>query len=330
MSDRSCVSSNPLGRAPARGFFYGPFGRGLVLALVVTILPVFPILPGCGEEKGREDAIAGTGPRRLTGTTGLMAPGDEMFRSVEDGGTVPDAGTFRGSNDPSTGTGRWSLFLASVVGDDHPIQAAVLRNRIAAEYPQLRSAFVRPQGRGSAIWFGRFTGPTDPAAETAKALVDGLQRGGGPAFPRRMMVPLPDDSPIGERDIRNLRLMHPRIDPLYSLEVAMWWTGGLDVISYDEVRRQAEARVAELRRAGHDAWYYHDPIKEMSAVTIGVFDRRAYDGRSTLYSPEVDALMREFPVRQMNGEDVMIEVTPGDPRTRVPQACRLVVVPHLP
>ncbi len=32
----------------------------------------------------------------------------------------------------------------------------------------------------------------------------------------------------------------------------------------------------------------------------------------------------------MNGEEIMIEVTPGDPKSRIPQACRLVSVPALP
>jgi hypothetical protein len=254
-----------------------------------------------------------------------MEPGDDLFETP---GRSGDARSDRSAN--GGGTGRWSIVLATAGGDTHPVQAAALRQQIASEYPQLRTAFVRPQGRGSAIWFGRFGSPTDPEAIRAKEMVRSLQRGGAPAFPRAFLSVLPDDAPIGERDIRNLRLLYPNIDPLYSLEVAMWWTGGSDQISYDEVRRSAESYVAELRRAGQDAWYYHDPIKEMSAVTVGVFDKRAYDGRSTLYSPEVDALMKQFPVRRMNGEEIMIEVTPGDPKSRIPQACRLVSVPALP
>lgn len=268
--------------------------------------------------------MQGEGPRRLAGAGPLIAPGDDLFEGVGDGKAESTA------RSEASNAGRWSLVLATVGGDTHPVQATGLRNQIVSEFPQLRDAFVRPQGRGSAIWYGRFESPKDPAAIRAKEMIRGLERGGRPAFPRTFMSLLPDDSPVGERDIRQLRVAYPNLDPLYSLEIAMWWTGGLDEISYDEVRRSAESYVVELRRAGHDAWYYHDPIKEMSAVTIGAFDKRAYDGRSTLFSPEVDALMREFPVRRMNGEEVMIEMTPGDPRSRVPQACRLVLVPKLP
>jgi len=324
MSDRSTMSRNHRGIAPASGIFRGPWGFGRVLAVLVGILTFFPILPGCGEEKGRDRAIGGQGPRRLDNAPSLMEPGDDLFETPGRSGGGGDRAVSGG------GAGRWSIVLATAGGDTHPVQAAALRQQIASEYPQLRAAFVRPQGRGSAIWFGRFESPTDPEAVRAKEMVRSLQRGGVPAFPRAFLSVLPDDAPIGERDIRNLRLLYPNIDPLYSLEVAMWWTGGSDQISYDEVRRSAESYVAELRRAGHDAWYYHDPIKEMSAVTVGVFDKRAYDGRSTLYSPEVDALMKQFPVRRMNGEEIMIEVTPGDPKSRIPQACRLVSVPALP
>ena len=98
----------------------------------------------------------------------------------------------------------------------------------------------------------------------------------------------------------------------------------------EEVRRSAEAYTNELRGRGHEAWYYHDPVTEKSVVTIGVFDSRAYDARSTLFSPEVEALMKEFPVHRVNGEEVMVEMTAGDPTTRIPQPCRLVVVPILP
>ena len=326
MPDGSTMSRNHCGPGSGARIFRGPAGSEIVLGVLIGILTVFPILSGCGEEKGRDRAIQGQGPRRLDNAPRLVEPGDDLFEAVGDStGGSGDGRTAAGS-----GTGRWSIVLATAGGDTHPVQAAALRQQIASEYPALRSAFVRPQGRGSAIWFGRFESPTDPAAIRAKEMVRGLQRGGVPAFPRAFLSVLPDDAPIGERDIRTLRLLYPNVDPLYSLEVAMWWTGGSDQISYDEVRRSAEAYVEELRRAGQDAWYYHDPIKEMSAVTVGVFDKRAYDGRSTLYSPEVDALMKRFPVRRMNGEELMIEVTPGDPKSRIPQACRLVSVPALP
>jgi hypothetical protein len=323
MSDRFTMSSNHRGIALGTRIFRGPVVCRQVLILLMGILTVFPILPGCGEEKGRDAAIQGQAPRRLQNAPALVEPGDDLFET---------AGSERpvGERTATGGRGRWSILLATASGDTHPVQAAALRQQIASEYPQLRTAFVRPQGRGSAIWFGRFESPADPAAIRAKEMIRGLQRGGVPAFSRAFLSVLPDDAPVGERDIRNLRILYPNIDPLYSLEVAMWWTGGSDQITYDEVRRSAESYVAELRRAGQDAWYYHDPIKEMSAVTVGVFDKRAYDGRSTLYSPEVDALMKQFPVRRMNGEEIMIEVKPGDPKSRIPQACRLVSVPALP
>ena len=55
-----------------------------------------------------------------------------------------------------------------------------------------------------------------------------------------------------------------------------------------------------------------------------------YDKRITLFSPEVESLLKDFPIHLINGEDVIIEIRPGDPSTRVPQQCRLVSVPELP
>ena len=69
---------------------------------------------------------------------------------------------------------------------------------------------------------------------------------------------------------------------------------------------------------------------ELSVVTVGVFDHRAYDSRSTLFSPEVEQLRREFPQHMINGEKAMVEMRPGDETSRVPQTCRLVSVPDLP
>ena len=218
-----------------------------------------------------------------------------------------------------------------MVGPNHPIQARATRDQIAAAYPALRGAFVRAQGKGSSVWFGRFESARDSDAVATREMVRGLKLPGGqPVFPRAFFSILPDDSPVRERDLRNLRRMYPGIDPLYSLQVACWGTFNSNELSVEEVRRSAEAYVNELRGRGHEAWYYHDPVTEKSVVTVGVFDSRAYDARSTLFSPEVEGLMDEFSVHRVNGEEVMVEMTVGDPSTRIPQPCRLVLVPILP
>jgi hypothetical protein len=63
---------------------------------------------------------------------------------------------------------------------------------------------------------------------------------------------------------------------------------------------------------------------------VGVFGPDAYDSKSTLYSPEVDAVMRRFPKSLVNGEEVLIPLDPSNPQGKtVPQGPRLVEIPRM-
>ena len=324
MFSRISVSRNPVSPVSGGGIFHGLGVRVARTSLVFGVIGIFSILSACGEEAKDGDAtIRGEAPRRLSGVPGVMDSGDDAFLSISG-----DDGSRAAASQPQ---GQWSLLLATMVGPNHPIQARATRDQIAATYPVLRGAFVRPQGKGSSVWFGRFESARDPDAVATREMVRGLKLPTGQqVFPRAFFSILPDDSPVRERDLRNLRRMYPGVDPLYSLQVACWGTFNSNELSVEDVRRSAEAYVNELRGRGHEAWYYHDPVTEKSVVTVGVFDSRAYDARSTLFSPEVEGLMGDFPVHRVNGEEVMVEMTAGDPSTRIPQPCRLVLVPILP
>ena len=77
-------------------------------------------------------------------------------------------------------------------------------------------------------------------------------------------------------------------------------------------------RAAVLQRLG---------VPDAALKQLTVF-RRAYDARSTLFSPEVEDLMRQFPAHLTNGEPVLIPIDPSNPKGRTkPQASRLVEVP---
>jgi hypothetical protein len=329
--DRTGMSRNPSG-AVSRGWFFS--GLGVIRDVCVSVIAIasfFLIFPmGCGEKTGKgASAVGGESPRRLRTSESLLAEGDEVFLDARTASMVQAtaAAPAAGGMD---GRGRWSLMLVTVGGNNHPMQAQAIRGEIIRTFPELHATFVRSSSKGSTIWYGRFKSAIEPAAKQTRERIKALQRNGQPAFPRAFFSVLPDDSPIGDRDIRRLRSMYPGVNPLYSLQIACWGTFGGDQITWDEVRRAAEAKVAALRARGFDAWYHHDPVTELSVVTVGVFDSRAYDGRSTLFSPEVESLLKDFPIHLINGEDVIIEIRPGDPSTRVPQQCRLVSVPELP
>jgi hypothetical protein len=84
-----------------------------------------------------------------------------------------------------------------------------------------------------------------------------------------------------------------------------------------------------LRAKGHDAWFHHDEDSETSVVTVGMFDRRAYDAQSTLFSAEVEDLMRQFPANLLNGEPLLVPVDASNPSGKTKaQPCRLVEVPE--
>lgn len=261
----------------------------------------------------------------------LFGEGDEVIldrtsRELTSGLPPAKSTSTQGANQQ----GRWSIVLETVAGDAHQLHAKSTLQAITQRYPELRNAFVQATDRGSAVWIGHFDAPTTPAAKAALKRVQAMTNQRQPAFPRAFLSVLPDTSPVRELDLRRARILFPNVNPLYTLQIAAWGTFGSSEISWASVQADAERYAAQLRRRGHQAFYYHDAVTELSVVTIGVFDRRAYDAQSTLFSPEVELLRRKFPRHLINGEAVEVELKPGDPRSRVPQECRLVVVPELP
>lgn len=227
--------------------------------------------------------------------------------------------------------GRWSVLLATSTGADARTTAMSVRDEIARRVPALRDAFVSPTPRGCVVLAGRYPSPEDPAAqkrlEEVKAVVDR----GSPLFPRAMLTRTSanaDLGPPGPNDLRIVRQKVPERD-LFTVQVAAWSTFGSPDITMDQVRRSAEDHCRQLRSQGNEAYYFHDLDAEISTVTVGVFGNDAYDSRSTLFSPEVDEVMRRFPKHLVNGEEVLVPTDPKDPsKGGTPQAPRLVEVPR--
>lgn len=309
----------------------------ITIRRIFEIFPAFFAVPlflisGCGPEPASRNGggIDGTA-NQATGS--LLGVGDEVI--PDERGRMYEQ-RFQRSRSGGSGAGtaaelggRWSIVLATTTGNSHDIQAQAIQRDMRSEFPMLSGAFIRSNDRGSTVWYGRFKSPDDPQLKATREELMALTRNGQPVFRGLIASVLPNERPIGPADLRRARLMHPNVNPLYTLQVACWGTFDADAISWEEVRRQAEAYAAELRGKGYEAWYHHDDVSELSVVTIGVFDKRAYDSRSTLFSPEVEQLRREFPQHMINGEKAMVEMRPGDETSRVPQTCRLVSVPEL-
>jgi hypothetical protein len=228
--------------------------------------------------------------------------------------------------------GAWSVYLASFTGDDHREAARLSRDEIARRYPALADAFVSSGARGSSVLAGRFSGPEDPAAKARLKSVKELSEAGGRVFPRAMLTRTAtdvDQGPPGPNDLRIVRQRFPKAQ-VYSVQVAAWSTFGSEDLKYADMKRAAEAYCRDLRSRGEEAYYFHDSYSKISTVMVGVFGPDAYDSKSTLYSPEVDAVMRRFPKSLVNGEEVLIPLDPSNPQGKtVPQGPRLVEIPRM-
>ncbi len=130
--------------------------------------------------------------------------------------------------------------------------------------------------------------------------------------------------------LMSARHRHPKVDPLYTLEVAIWSDFESGKLSLDEIHRQAESYAKKLRVDGYEAYFHHDDDKRLSTVTVGLFDRTALDARTGLYGHAVEGVLQRFPARLVNGETLREPIDGRNPTrgTRVQQP-RLVHVPKL-
>jgi hypothetical protein len=331
---RAVASLPPL--APPRR---AAVAMAFVMAVVMAVCAIVPA--GCssgGAAQGdRRTAASRTGAGG--DSVALVDPADEAFGDM--GATPRDR---RAANAPragdaksrqaqvdATATGRWAVMLATFSQADHAERAAAFRTELIREYPELAGAQVRRVGSGSAIVIGRFEGPDEKAAQAELKRVKAIDRNGRKPFAGALLLrtSVDDAAPvIKPHNLRNLRAKFPSVRPLFTLQVAAWSTFGDKDTKYGPMRDAAERYCAELRAKGFDAWFYHDEDSETSIVTVGYFDRRAYDTRTTLMSPEVEDLMKKFPVHLTNGEPVSLPVDRANPKSRMKaQTPRLVEVP---
>jgi len=232
----------------------------------------------------------------------------------------------------------WTIMLATVSGEDVN-QRQVANNalaRIRELAPELASARVLPARSGLIIGYGSYADVRDAQAqrdlERIKALtVRGAQPFNGAVLTR---VHTEQDSAGGrlsQFDLRTARKLFPKVDPLYTLQVAVWsdFDGG---ITAAQVRANAEKQAAELRAQGHEAYFYHDFDRVISIVTVGLFDSNALKMDKKLNTPvlseEVELLMRKFPAHLVNGQPLEEPISRNKPSlgTRL-QTCKLVLVP---
>jgi len=163
------------------------------------------------------------------------------------------------------------------------------------------------------VIYGNYTGREDEAAKRDQEWLKAIKFQDRSVFNRVILTRLDlrlAQAQLHAHDLLSARRANPDTDPLYTLDVAIWMANpeaksAKERLTYEQVKQKAESYTAEVRRRGDEAYFYHDDVNQWSVVTVGLFDRRAIDSRSGLYSAEVDALIRRFPVRLANGEPLM-------------------------
>ena len=289
-----------------------------------------PAVPATTTASSAAASTASVGSRPAPGTDAAASPSDEDLAPKPVDLEAPR--TARSSTtsdlDPDGDGEAWGIVLQTFSQDDHAARAQSALKSIRTRWPQLEGAYVRQVGGGSAVLMGSFSAPTDPRAkqqlEQVKQIVDGRARPFALAMLTRFEA---NPGAMGQFDIRRARERFPNQNPLYSVQVAVWSDLGSGELSLADVKQRAESYCKQLRTRGIEAYVFHDGGTKTSSVCVGVFGKDAYDPRSTLYSAEVEAVLRRFPKHLVNGEALMLPYDKSDPSKLRAQPPTLVEVP---
>lgn len=265
---------------------------------------------GCGPKKGPEKGP----PPPLAQTSEAVDFGDDWAK-VEEVLTGSRPGEIT-SGAPNTTPSGWALVLCTFQGPAAASEAALYQHRAAAMAPELAQGLSHHRTKdGWMVTYGTYGGWDDPLAMDDSRRIRAFTANGTPLFPQAMLADVAQDGDVATLhpwDLRIIRRMHPDVEPLYTLNVAVWGEFDGGGVTEDERRNKAQGYAATLRARGYEAFFHHDEARGLSDVTIGVFDKRALDVRSGLMSSEVVNLIRDFPQRLINGEPLMESVSPID------------------
>ncbi len=245
----------------------------------------------------------------------------------------PPARAAAAAGAPQQSSKQWSIVFATFASEAHQKAAATMVQQLPTVADELRAARVHTTSSGSSVIYGSYESPSDPAAQRDLKWIKNLTIGELKIFPRAILSRIrrqPSPSSLPPTALLSVRQRHPHVDPLYTLQVAVWGDFESGQLTLAEIQRQAEAYALTLRAQGFESYFHHDADRRLSVVTVGLFDYRAVDSGSGLYSPEVEAMMEKFPAHLVNGEPLNELIDRRKPQrgTRV-QEPMLVNVPKL-
>jgi hypothetical protein len=229
--------------------------------------------------------------------------------------------------------------LGTFTDANHQSAAQNMISELRSIAPSVRGLRVHPTAKGSMVVYGAYPSREDESARRDIERLKAIKYQNRQVFPRVILTYLdlrPLQGELNPNDLRAAREAHPKVNPLYTLDVAMWDDFGSGQMKYEEIRRKAEAYATQLRLLGYDAYFYHDDVNQRSLVTVGLFDRTAINSTSGLYTSNVtDLIRRSFPQRLVNGEpmfeyqDTYANKRKEDNVKLKPQTPVLVLVPDM-
>ena len=239
----------------------------------------------------------------------------------------------QGSNQRSQ-VPRYGICVATFSNDAHRAEGNEYIRRLGMLLPAISEELsLYSETDKSMVLYGNFNGWNDPLVRDATQQLRAIRIQGQQIFETPILtevIPPRDPSSIDPFELLFLRVNYPEARTLYTVEIAVWGDFESGELPPERRRSIAEEYARSLRSAGHQAWFHHDELKQMSTVTIGVFDHRAIDAASGIRSPAVERVVEQFPRRLINGEPLMVPVIRGDPGSGTrPQKPILVEVPNL-
>ncbi|MCH2148506.1 MAG: hypothetical protein MK095_03655 [Phycisphaerales bacterium] len=247
-------------------------------------------------------------------------------------GRSRDGVDFSGRQVVNQGPG-FGIVLGSFGHDAGRAAAQEYKDRLAVLVPEVAPGLrVSTVAEGTLVSYGDYSGWKDPAAKEDLNRLRDITINNKQVFRTAILTeikPKRESDQIAEDELLWVRVKYPDIRVLYTLEVALW--GDFESGNWPaQQRRSAAAKYARsLRSQGIPAFYYHDEGRNMSMVTVGVFDHTAIDASSGLKSAQVERFMLQFPQRMVNGEPLLELYDVNDPaKGGVPQPSRLVEVPR--
>jgi hypothetical protein len=207
----------------------------------------------------------------------------------------------------------WAVVLGTYSQDNHRTAARRMLGELPKVNPALSDAWLASDDNGTKVLYGRYASPTDATAQQQLQWVKSIQMQGRQVFPRAMLtrIETAGSGAVNPLDLMALRRQYPNVDPLYTLDVAVWIADDQSSArSFEACQRAAEQYARQLRTQGYPAFFYHDPVRRLSNVTIGAFGSNAVDPQTSFYHDDVRQLMQRFPQRLVNGEPLDVAQAP--------------------